>query len=670
MVVLALGALIVLTAYNWVQAGETWKAVLMGLGIVALAVAAGWVKARFFKKPRFYAPALVAEKTSRMAFDAEIRVTAILPPGMDPEAARRRAGELLTPITAAYRHYDNPAGASFAIGRITPAPVLHTALDPAGGGLFGRRSVIGVREAAALWHPPSPGDDIPLVERSDARALIPLPRGVRSGAPVGETMAGKVRVIHFSDEVTHCNHLYVARTRMGKSTLMQHVVVHRMKEKAAGRDHDAIVVVDPHADLVAGILGHVPEELIPQVRLIDLADESGAVGINLLDTRVFTDRDRTADAVVRVCKGLWEHWGPRMQSILEHAVKTLHEANAHPETDDDEQFTILDALTLLADDHFRAGVLTRVNDSYLKDWWAQVFQSWNHETRADAVAPVQTRLSYYASSRKARAILGQPRSTIDLRKTILDGGILLVSTSQGAVGRDVAALVGSSILNLVDAVVREQGVLPPEQRRGAMVVVDEMQAMPGVDYESMLSELGKFGGSFILATQSLAKLDDLSPTMRDTVLANVGCLAVFQVAGPDARQLVWELGKSRVTEDDVTSISAHCCYIRSTVGGRREPAYSLAVAAPAQGSPETARRIRAEAAAYLTGADDIAAQQDAARARADRFRKLGQPRKAAAAKHPPKPKGAAPKPPKRNHQRSRRSKPSGTEPGQDQGRAA
>ena len=106
--------------------------------------------------------------------------------------------------------------------------------------------------------------------------------------------------------------------------------------------------------------------------------------------------------------------------------------------------------------------------------------------------------------------------------------------------------MGASLLNLVDAVIREQGGLPPEKRRGALVVVDEMQSMPGVDYESMLSELGKFGASFVLATQSLAKLDDLSPTMRDTLLANVGCLAIFQVAGNDARQLVWELGKDRV----------------------------------------------------------------------------------------------------------------------------
>ena len=70
----------------------------------------------------------------------------------------------------------------------------------------------------------------------------------------------------------------------------------------------------------------------------------------------------------------------------------------------------------------------------------------------------------------------------------------------------------------------------------------------------MLSELGKFGASFILATQSLAKLNDLSRTMQDTILANVGCLAVFQVAGNDARQLVWELGKERVTEEDITSL--------------------------------------------------------------------------------------------------------------------
>ena len=215
--------------------------------------------------------------------------------------------------------------------------------------------------------------------------------------------------------------------------------------------------------------------------------------------------------------------------------------------------------------------MAKVNDPFLLEWWARDFGNWHPQYRAEALAPVQTRLSYYASSKRARAILGQSRSTIDMRRTILDGGVLLVSTAQGSVGRDVAALVGASLLNLVDAVIREQGSLSPERRRGALVVVDEIQSMPGVDYESMLSELGKFGASFILATQSLAKLADLSLTMQDTVLANVGCLAVFQVAGSDARQLVWELGKDRVSEDDIVSLPVHHCYVRATVGKERMP---------------------------------------------------------------------------------------------------
>ena len=185
----------------------------------------------------------------------------------------------------------------------------------------------------------------------------------------------------------------------------------------------------------------------------------------------------------------------------------------------------------------------------------------------------------------------------------------------------MAALVGASLLNLVDAVIREQGSLPFDQRRGALVVVDEMQSMPGVDYESMLSELGKFGASFVLATQSLAKLDDLSRTMRDTLLANVGCLAVFQVAGNDARQLVWELGKERVTEDDITSLPVHQCYVRATVGTERMDAFSMKVAKPERGDPERAERIRALAEGYVTTAWDIDESDADLRGLVDKYRR-------------------------------------------------
>ena len=606
---LALGGVAALQGYRWWQAGEEWKTVALGAGITLTLAVAGWAWARWQRsRNRVFDPLLIKEKVSRIAFDAEIEVVAILP-AMKPKEARQRARALLEPVAAAYRHYDHPAGARFRAGKVRPALPISSAMHPSGPGLLGSRSVLGVREVACLWHPPGAKDETPLVERSGARVLLPSARDVRGGALVGETTAGKPRPIRFPDDLLRRHHLYVARTRMGKSTLMHHLVVHKLREKAEGRDGDAIVGVDPHADLVGGLLEHVPPSLADQVRLVDLAAPGGFPGINLLDTRVFADRDRTADSVVRVAKGLWEQWGPRMQSILEQTVKTLHEANAHPDTAADEQYTILDGLRLLSDDGLQAQVLERVSDDYLLDWWARDFGGWRREYRAEALAPVQTRLSYYASSKRARAILGQPRSTIDLRRTILDGGILFVSTAQGTAGRDVAALVGSSILNLVDAVIREQGDLPPDRRRGALVVVDEMQSMPGVDYESMLSELGKFGASFVLATQSLDKLDDLSRTMRNTLLANVGCLAIFQVAGSDARQLVWELDRDRISEEDIVSLPVHHCYVRATVGTERSPAFSMKVLKPEEGAADVAAGIRTAAASYLVTEEEIAARR-------------------------------------------------------------
>ena len=430
MAVLGLGALAALKGYLWVQDGETWKAAALGT-VTALGLAVGswawwrWKKAR----SRVEDPILIQEKVSRIAFDAELQIVAVLP----ADTGQQRARELLGPVTAAYRHYDNPAGARFKVSRVRPVVPDAQTLHPPGPGLFGKRSVLGVREIAALWHPPGAGDETPLVERSGARALSPSAKGTRGGALVGDTTAGAKREIRFPDDLLRRHHLYVARTRMGKSTLMHHLVTHKLREKAAGRDNDAIVVIDPHTDLAAGILQHVPESLVDRVRLIDLSDETRAPGINLLDTRIFSDRDRTADSVVRVAKGLWEQWGPRMQSILEQTVKTLHEANEQVEAE--QQYTILDGLKLLSDEPFRKEVLKKVSDPYLLEWWARDFGSWHRQYKAEALAPVQTRLSYYASSKRARAILGQRRSTIDMRRVIHEGGVLLVSTSQGTVGQ-------------------------------------------------------------------------------------------------------------------------------------------------------------------------------------------------------------------------------------------
>ena len=208
-------ALAGLKGYFWAKEGEVLKAALLGIGFVVAALAAGWVWRRIgASRGRECDPLQVREKLSRLAFVGEVQVTAILPAGDQ----RRRARDLLAKVEAAYRHYDNPAGARFTAGRIRPVEPA-AALHPSGPGLFGSRSILGVREVAALWHPPGGADETPLVARSGARVLLPSARSVRGGALVGETTTGAPGEIRFPADLLRRHHLYVARTRMGKSTL-------------------------------------------------------------------------------------------------------------------------------------------------------------------------------------------------------------------------------------------------------------------------------------------------------------------------------------------------------------------------------------------------------------------------------------------------------------------
>ena len=377
MAVLGVAALLALRGYLWVQAGETWKAALMGVGVAAALAAGGWLWHGIRKaRKRVYDPLLIREKVARIAFDGELQVTAVLPATEESKDGRERAREMLEPVAAAYRHYDHPAGARFQVGRVRLVAPDPATLHPTGPGLFGRRSVLGVREAAALWHPPGGRDETPLVERSGARVLMPSARG-SAGSARGKDHGGQVPGNPLPRRPAETPPPVRGEDPHGQ----EHPHAPYRQAQAAMRRPRAGTVT-PSSSLTptptwwTACSGRCRSHSMGQVRLIDLADDRGAPGVNLLDTRIFSDRDRTADSVVRIAKGLWDQWGPRMQSILEQTVKTLHEANEHPDTADDEQLTILDALTLLADDRFKNGVLTRVSDPYLLQWWRRDFKGW------------------------------------------------------------------------------------------------------------------------------------------------------------------------------------------------------------------------------------------------------------------------------------------------------
>jgi len=603
------------------ESGQIWQIALYG--VVGTAVTAGilflfWKLGLFRKIPKqeYYDPQQVATRISGAAFRLEVQLFAVV----NGESRPTRSRELLEPVVGAYRGFDNPLGCRFGVGELVKVEdaglngsLLSFEVDNRKWRLFRQpdvrgKGIVGVREVAALWHVPGESAKVDGLERAGSRRL-PLPRALGAGALVGEEIVGdgETRLVHFPPQAMRRHHLYAARTQMGKSTLMGHVVGSRLLEKAAGRDDQAVVVVDPHADLVGGILQRVPEEVAGRVRLIDLGDKTRRCGINLLDVHVFLDRETTVDTIVRVARALWDQWGGRMQTILEHTLKALYEANKTLRRE--EQYTLLDGRLMLTDEGFRNGVLRRVRDPFILNWWQSDFGGWRVDYLVDAVAPVQTRLAQYAGSAAAREILGQRSCTLDVGEAIRNGDVLLVSTDQGAVGRHVSALVGAAMLNLVELVVRQEGERMASERGGAMVVVDEMQTIPGVEYEDMLSELLKYRGSLVLATQSLSRLDELSPTMRDSILANAGCLCVFQVNAVDAKRLLPELDSERLDEEDITGLAAHNCYGRLDLGGPRPEYFSMRLLPPQPGNSAISEAIRLASDAYTRPQSEVAAEQ-------------------------------------------------------------
>ena len=155
MAVLGLGALAALKGYLWVQDGEIWKAALLGhwrgpgagRGRLGLAPLEEGPQAR--RGPACSSGRRSPASPSTPSFRS--RQSSPAPPG--PSGP----GSSSSPVAAAYRHFDNPAGARFKVGKVKPAAPDPENLHPAGPGLFGRRSVLGVREAACPVAPARSG---------------------------------------------------------------------------------------------------------------------------------------------------------------------------------------------------------------------------------------------------------------------------------------------------------------------------------------------------------------------------------------------------------------------------------------------------------------------------------------------------------------------------------
>ena len=634
-VIAAIVAIVGKFALDWWNDGRIIEVIVygvVGLGCVLILGFLAWRFGLFEKKDvaSFHDPEQVAVRISGAAFRVEVQTLALLEG--DDGSVKLRAGRLLEGVVSAYRGFDNPLGCRFAVEglkRLRAGAVQSKDEDGVGERLLvfsdderngGKRKksdaagIVGVREAAAFWHLPGESAEIHSLERSQSKRLSPSIAATGSGCLVGEAWEadGGRRLVFLPPEVTGSHFFLIARTRMGKSTMLTHFAGERMVAKAEGLNEDALVVVDPHSDLINDILERVPAELVDRVVLLDLGNTERAIGINLLDTRVFPDRDKAVEAIVEVAKGIWENWGNRMENILVNVLKCLYEAN---ETlGRRKQLTLLDGLNMLTDDNFRYAVLNRVKDPNLINWWRSSHGGWAEEYGKEAVAPVITRLTNFSTSTVARSILGQRRCTIDLKEIIEAGDVLLVNTNQSAVGAEVAALVGASVVKLVETVVSQQGTIVETdtvKRRKVCLIVDEMQTLKGVNFQRMLSELGKFGGVMVMATQSLSRLDELGLTMRDSILANVAGMAVFQVNAIDAERLLPELRSPYLEEADVTGLPVHHCYMRMRSDGKVQAPFMMEVLPPFAGDDLALKAIMEGIVGYSRDTTQVITESNA-----------------------------------------------------------
>jgi len=614
--VFALGGLLMagtlsVQAYRWYRLGD-WS----HLGLLILALLLGvpaiiWLARHLTSRP-IYDMRLVQEKVSRIAYLAQIRL-AIIAPASEPRDA---VEERLHRLTAAYRQFNLASGNGFLPRRLDPGQHDLRELNPVPSA---RAAItLNTRELAGLWHLPQAPADVPLLERTTARRLLPLPYSVARGCRIGvSTRQGQTVSVSLPDDVLRRHLLLVAKTRRGKSSLLLRLAQYAMEAHRSGGMPAGLVLIDPHRDLAQAALGLVPPGRQDAVVYLDVSQRERPFGLNLLDVGLGWDRDKAVSNCLAVFRHEFEgYWGPRMEDAFRYALLTLYEANAaicaKGPGGRGEQYTVLQVPALFVDYPFRKGLLELVTDPVIKAWWGQYFDPLDRRLATEIVNPVQTKVQKYAGSYAARAIVGQPRSTVDPLGWIRSGSIVIINTAKGVVGEDTAALLGATLLNLVALGIAEQASIEARQRRPVMLVVDEFHSMPGADYDAILSELAKYGANLVLATQSLATLEALGReqdrALRSKVFSNLDGLFAFHTSAEDARYLVPELG-GEVDEQDLVGLGEHQCYVKLSASGERLPTFWVQLDPPPPGDPVLCRRL-ALASATRFGRDRAAVDHD------------------------------------------------------------
>ncbi|HLD34434.1 MAG TPA: DUF87 domain-containing protein, partial [Patescibacteria group bacterium] len=227
-------------------------------------------------------------------------------------------------------------------------------------------------------------------------------------------------------------HMYViGKTGMGKSNMLENMAIQDIR---AGY---GVCFVDPHGEGAEKLLRAVPANRVNDVVYFNPADKEFPVAFNILESVDEDKKNLVASGMMGVFKKIWpDVWSPRMEYILNNTILALLD---YPGS------TMLGVNRMMSDKDFRKRIYPKIKDPVVKSFWINEFDQWEDKFRKEAVAAIQNKVGQFLSSFVIRHIVGQPKSTIDMRDIMDNQKILIVNLSKGRIGEDAMHLLGGMI---------------------------------------------------------------------------------------------------------------------------------------------------------------------------------------------------------------------------------
>lgn len=353
-------------------------------------------------------------------------------------------------------------------------------------------------------------------------------------------------------------HVYIiGQTGAGKSGLLELFALSDIYHK------HGYAIIDPHGDFAIDNMKFIPANRIKDVVYFNPADTAHPVGFNPLEVSDPNMKSNISSEVIGVLKRMFgESWGPRLEYILRYTILALLD---RPET------TMLDITRMLTDKKFRKETLEYCSDTVVLQFWKIEFASWNDKFVAEAIAPVLNKVGAFTANPIIRNIIGQPKSTFNIREIMDEGKILIVNLSKGLIGEDNAGILGSFLVTKVQLAAMSRSDIPDvRDRRPFYLYVDEFQNFATDSFATILSEARKYGLNLTVANQYISQMSD---TVRGAVFGNVGTMISFRVSAEDSAVLSKQFEPQFEAQDLLQMHNRHFI-INMVINGEKAPSFS------------------------------------------------------------------------------------------------